>query len=293
MNLIDIIVVTGPTASGKTDFAVRLAQKYGGEVINCDSKQIYKFVNIGTNKGNIREINNQFFCDNIPIHLINFKLPSERYSVFEFQEDAFQIVELLLQKGKKPIIVGGTGLYISSIVDPNFMQISEENIDPAKRGELETMSLEDLQILAKLKNQSGFQKLNSSDVQNKRRLIRVIEKSNTNQKAHLNPFNKLSKEIYYPKITIFELEKRIEERIENMLNLGWVEEVINLLKMGFSELDIKNCGIGYASILNFLEKRISKEQMIRGITTQQRQYAKKQIRWFKKYLLKSFDVKYF
>jgi len=292
-----LIIITGPTGTGKTEFAINLAKQLNGELINTDSRQIYKFANIGTNKGNISEIEGKYVLENIPIHLVNFKYPNEKYSAFEFQQDAFDITKKLIEIKKIPIFVGGTGLYISSIVDNSYYPESynsRQNFDKWKQ--LENLSTIELQNLAKTKNFTAFEKLNHSDKNNKRRLIRIIEKSEeTKNKKTVNPFSVFTKEIYYPQIGLHikNIEEKIAKRAIQMLQSGWIEETKELLSKGYLPSDLSNCGIGYSIIVDYLQNKITYQELVKIITVKHRQYAIKQIRWYKKYLLDKFSVNLF
>lgn len=290
----EIVVVAGPTASGKTNFAINLAKQINGEIINADSRQIYKYANIGTNKGNIvkKEDSNLYLIENIPIHLVNIKNPGEKYSCFEFQQESFLIFQNINKRNKKAIFVGGTGLYISSIVDDNFIYTKEYLVDWNKRKELEKLTLEEIQKKVLSIDKNIFLKLTESDKKNKRRLIRLIEK-NINQKSELiqNPFNKVKKIIYYPNISLYEITKNIEDRINTILD-QWIDETQKLLKEGFSIEAIETCGIGYKEIINYIQNReIEKKENLKKILIQKhKQYAKKQEIWFKKYIKEKFEI---
>jgi len=290
-----IIIIAGPTATGKTEFAIKLAKNFNGELINTDSRQIYKFADIGTNKGDIKYVNNQHFIEDVLIHLVNFKYPNQKYSAFEFQQDAFKITKNLVKKNKLPIFVGGTGLYVSSIIDNSYYpKVTSKNT--IYRQKLEKLSKLDLQNLAKSKNPAEFENMNYSDKNNKRRLIRIIEKSEeTENQTSKNPFCIFNKEIYYPKIglDIKNIEVRIAKRVKEMLQSGWIDETKYLLSKGYSALDLSNCGIGYTIINDYLQEKIKYDELLNTIIIKHRQYAIKQIRWYKKYLLDKFNVNLF
>lgn len=269
-----VIIVAGPTGSGKTEIALALAEKFNGELINSDSRQVYKYLNIGTNKGNISSKDNHTYIKSIPIHLINILEPNEQFNVFEFKKLAEKKIDEIITNKKLPIVVGGTGLYIDSLVR-NYIQTDIES-DPDLRNELNNLTLEELRERIK---KEDYESLNDSDKQNPRRLIRIIEKESSNQ------YGELSESIYdylilYPKYVWEELKEKLDKRVEHMFEYGLVNETKLVLKKGFSRTDPGLQVMGYKEVQDYLEEKITIDQCIDLVKIAHRQYAKRQRTWF-------------
>lgn len=273
-----IVFIGGPTASGKTDLAVKIAKDFNGELINADSRQIYKFLDIGTNKGDIIEIEGKNFIDDIPIHLVSFLNPDERYSVFEFKIAALNLIEEITSKNKLPIIVGGTGLYIDSIIK-NYELTS--TTDSKIRENFESKSLEELTTFLTKNFNEEFTKLNSSDRLNKRRLVRLIEKLLTPPPQYQT--SKLLNYDYiflYPDYNWEDLTLKIGSRVEKMFKEGLVKEVEDVLLKGFSKSCVALQGTGYKEVIQYLEGDIDLKSCIELVKISHRQYARRQRTWF-------------
>lgn len=273
-----IIVIGGPTASGKTAFAVHLAKKHNGELINADSRQIYKYLNIGTNKGKLKENNGIKTIDDVPIRIIDFLELNERYNLFQYKEAALNSIEEIFKKEHLPILVGGTGLYIDSVL--RDYSIETEVSDLAKRSKLEKLSIEELK--AKFFQISTAPKLNNSDLNNPRRLIRLIEKFDkgidlNNKSSQFT--TKFDFVFYYPKYNLEDLKTRIEFRVEEMFKEGLIEETENALKL-FSKDSIPFKGIGYKEVIDFLDGKFNLKETIKQVQLAHIKYAKRQIIWF-------------
>lgn len=270
-----IVIIGGLTASGKTALAVKLAKKYNGELINADSRQIYKYLDIGTNKDGIITTEQGSFIDKVPIHLVSFLEPNQRYSVYDFKSDAIKHIEDILSRKKLPIIVGGTGLYIDSIIKNYKLETTSSS---APRAELESKSLPELQQIANQDHPESYLALNKSDQSNKRRLIRLIERQG---------INNISKEqsqyeylFLYPKYTWKELLVKIETRVEGMFKEGLVAETKRVLNLGFSKNSVALQGIGYKQVIEYLEGNFNSQKCIDLVKIAHRQYAKRQRTWF-------------
>ncbi len=270
-----IVIIGGLTASGKTALAVKLAKKYNGELINADSRQIYKYLDIGTNKDGIITTEQGSFIDKVPIHLVSFLEPNQRYSVYDFKSDAIKHIEDILSRKKLPIIVGGTGLYIDSIIKNYKLETTSSS---APRAELESKSLPELQQIANQDYTESYLALNKSDQSNKRRLIRLIERQG---------INNISKEqsqyeylFLYPKYTWKELLVKIETRVEGMFKEGLVAETKRVLNLGFSKNSVALQGIGYKQVIEYLEGNFNSQKCIDLVKIAHRQYAKRQRTWF-------------
>ncbi len=268
-----VYVVCGPTATGKSDYAVELAKKVNGEVISADSRQVYRGMDLGTGKITLEEMKG------VPHHLLDIKNPDEDFSVEEFQKLAFEKIEEILARGKTPIICGGTGFYIQSITDNIIFQDIPKN--ETLRKELEEKSLEELkEILAEIPQEEN----SKIDVENKRRLIRAIEIGEFLGKI---PAIQKGPKMYDFEFTYLDfpdeiLKDRIEKRLKKRLEMGMVMEVAKLHEDGLSWKRLENFGLEYKYIAEFLQGKISEEEMLETLKLKIWQYAKRQRTWFKK-----------
>lgn len=219
-----LLIISGPTATGKTDLAVDVAKKYNGELISGDSCQIYKGLDIGTGKDQPEET---------PIHLIDIISPDQKFSVAQFRQLALEKINQIQSQGKLPILVGCSGFYIDSVINPNYQTFS---IKPHRilRFFLKKLSTKSLQKIYKFLDKNNFNKLNHSDVNNHYRLTRKIEiklfqkKSNSDQELKNNhKFN-----IFHISLTapLDFLYKRIDKRVESRMDIGFLDEIKKLLK---------------------------------------------------------------
>lgn len=268
-----LIVILGPTASGKTELAIKLAKKFKGEIVSADSRQIYKEMDIGTEKPTKKEMKG------IPHHLIDIVNPDQDFNVAVYKELAIKKIKDIQNRRKLPFLVGGTGLYISSIVD----NIDFPKVSPNKklRKELEKKTEKELFEIYKKLDPQGSKFI---EKENKRRLIRAIEvckvtgKSFWKQKKKGKPlFSILQIGIKLPKE---ELRIRINKRIEKMLKQGLEKEVKKLLKKYGWIPSMQS--IGYQEWKNYLEGKISKEEVKNLIKLHTLQFAKRQMTWFKR-----------
>lgn len=276
-----VIVIGGPTASGKTALSIFLAKKINGEIISADSMQIYKDMNIGTAKPTVEEM------DEIKHYLIDCVSPSVRYSVADFKKDATNAIEDILEKGKTPIIVGGTGLYIDSLIygiDYNEMQVDLEY-----RAYLENLAeekgLEYLYDLAKNIDEQAMSKISVND---KKRICRVLEvyKSTGKTKTELEKESRQKDVKYDFKVFAIDMERqilydRINKRVDLMIEAGLIDEVNNLIKK-YPDMPTAMQGLGYKEVVQYFEKKCTKEEMIEKIKQESRRYAKRQLTWFRR-----------
>ncbi len=276
-----VIVIGGPTASGKTALSIFLAKKINGEIISADSMQIYKDMNIGTAKPTVEEM------DGIKHYLIDCVSPSVRYSVADFKKDATNAIEDILEKGKNPIIVGGTGLYIDSLIygiDYNEMQVDLEY-----RAYLENLAeekgLEYLYDLAKNIDEQAMSKISVND---KKRICRVLEvyKSTGKTKTELEKESRQKDVKYDFKVFAIDMERqilydRINKRVDLMIEAGLIDEVNDLIKK-YPDMPTAMQGLGYKEVVQYFEKKCTKEEMIEKIKQESRRYAKRQLTWFRR-----------
>ncbi|MCC7469689.1 MAG: tRNA (adenosine(37)-N6)-dimethylallyltransferase MiaA [Bacteroidetes bacterium] len=270
-----VYVVCGPTATGKSDYAVELAQRIGGEVISADSRQVYRGMDLGTGKITKEEMKDT------PHHMLDIRDPSEDFSVEEFQKLAFEKIDEIISRGKTPIICGGTGFFIQSIMENPIFPSAPAN--EKLRAELEKKSLEELKkVLEKIPKEDGVK----IDLENKRRVIRAIELGQALGKvpAIKHGEQKYKFEVIYLDKPDEELKERIEKRLLSRLDAGMIEEVERLHDGGVSWEKLESFGLEYKYISEFLQGKISKEEMIELLKTKIWQYAKRQRTWFKKAL---------
>lgn len=273
-----LLVVLGPTASGKSDLAIQLAQKFKGEIISADSRQVYKGMNIGTGKVP-RDKNTKYYSSGIRHYLLDVADPKEYFSVVRYQELALESINNIFKKGKLPILCGGTGLYISAIIEGwQFPQVPPNY---QLRQELEQLDTNELfEKLAKLNPQRAA----IIDKNNRRRLIRALEilsqqKTITPLQKNPPPWDILILGIKKDKE---ELKKLIKLRLEKRLKEGMIKEVEQLKENGVSSKRLEDFGLEYRWLNRYLEKKINYEEMVDSLFRDIYHYAKRQMTWFKK-----------
>lgn len=279
----DLVIIIGPTASGKTAAAIKLAKEIDGEVISADSRQVYKYLDIGSGKVSREEM------DNVPHHMLDIANPEERYTAMDWLNQTEEIIKEIKSRNKTPIVCGGTGLYIDALLY-GLDSISVENLD--QRRILQNMTLLDVQNILKDKvkdsdNPEYFNNLNNSEKNNKQRLIRKIELSNYNLIENSGN-RKLN---YNPEIIILnprkdELKSKIIDRVHKRLQPGssMIEEVKDLIeKKGVSKEWLKSLGLEYKYVTMYLDGEINYDEMQELLITKIYQYAKRQNTWNKKY----------
>lgn len=275
-----IIVICGPTASGKTALGIELAKQCTGEIISADSMQIYQDMNIGTAKPTQEEM------EGIPHHLIDFVSPEERYSVADYKKDAKKTMKEILKRGKTPIVVGGTGLYIDSLIYE--IEYPEIEFDNAYRQQLEEgVQKEGLEIYyekAKKIDPEAIQKISAKD---KKRILRILEifhatgQNKTEQEKKSRKEPEFDYNIYAIKWDREKLYERINLRVDLMIQQGLIEEVEFILKK-YCHFPTAMQGLGYKEVVEYLDGILTKEEMIEKIKQETRRYAKRQLTWFRK-----------
>jgi tRNA dimethylallyltransferase len=279
-----LVVVLGPTASGKTELAIKLAKKFNGEIINADSRQIYKGMDIGTAKPLSREfarIDHEYvrIIDGIPHYLLDVANPKRKFTVAQYRKLALKVIGKIQKKGKIPLLVGGTWFYIRAIVDG--IVIPEVPPDWKLRKRLEKKSPEELyKILRKL----DPKRAKTIEKENPRRLIRAIEICKKIRRVPPLKFKPLPYHVLMIGIkkSKRELKERIKKRFFEWLKRGLILEIIKLRKMGVSFKRIEEFGMHYREIARYLQEKISEKEMIENSIKEIQNYAKKQINWFKK-----------
>jgi len=270
----DLLVITGPTASGKTALAAAIAYRLGGEIISADSRQVYRGMNIGTGKDYADYLTNGI---RIPCHLIDIADPGYKFNVFEYQREFIKVYSDLKKRNIFPVVCGGSGMYADSII--TGYKLSEVPPDSGLRIELEKKSMEELKnILSSFKNLH-----NTTDIDSRKRVIRAIEIEHftTNQGKQANESPKVK-----PLITglMFERDsrrRRITERLRQRLDSGMVEEVKSLIDKGISTETLIYYGLEYKFITLYLTGSISYEEMFRDLEVAIHQFAKRQMTWFR------------
>ncbi|MFC1678173.1 tRNA (N6-isopentenyl adenosine(37)-C2)-methylthiotransferase MiaB [Patescibacteria group bacterium] len=282
-----IIVILGPTSSGKTSLAVKLALKYNGEIVSADSRQVYKGMDVGTGKDldEYKVQSKKSKVKKVPYHLIDVVSPRTEFNLAKYQKLANKAIEDILNRGKLPIIVGGTGLYLEALVDG--YQLSVGKPDKKLRQELEKLSKDELfKKLAKL--DTGYaNSLNNSDRNNKRRLIRYLEiRSSKEAKLPIGSlasrdFDFLILGLDIPRI---ELNDRINKRLIHRLDKqGMVEEVRDLQNQGVSWKRLESFGLEYRFVSQYLQNKFKYDEMVERLNIAIRQFAKRQMTWFRRW----------
>ncbi len=256
-----VIVITGPTAVGKTKLSIELAKKLNGEIINADAMQVYKGLNIGTAKVTEKE------KENIPHHLFDIKEVEEEYSIYNYQKDCRKVIDDILRRNKTPILVGGTGLYIKAALYD--YKLSEEKTNNT----YDNLKTEEIyKELLKLDKDINI------DKNNRRRLIRALNyyKEN-NTSISNNKTNKLLYDTIFIGLTTDReiLYKKINQRVDNMIENGLLEEVKYYYDKNIKTKPLIN-GIGYKELYNYFDGLYSKEESVEKIKQNSRHYAKRQ-----------------
>lgn len=288
-----LLVVLGSTAAGKTDLALHLAKKFSGELITCDSRQVYKGLDIGTGKlpggswkleiGSWKREKGYWEIDGVKIWMYDVVDLKRQYTVADYVKDAKRMIREIVEQGKLPVIVGGTGLYLKAIL--YGLSNLAIPVDKNLRKKLQKLSKEDLQKRLKKISPKRWDSLNESDRENPSRLVRAIELETSPRRSpygHLRGGTKtdvLKIGLKAPRDILYE---KINKRVYQWIKEGIVDETKNLIKGGISKKRIREIGLEYAVILEYLDNKISKDELIEKMQTKVRQYAKRQLTWFKK-----------
>ncbi len=305
-----LLVILGPTATGKTDLALKLAKKFNGELISCDSRQVYKGLDIGTGKMPIN-VNRETISNKLEIENLKFKIeqgkgywiingiriwmydvvdPKKQYSVADYIKEAPLAIKQIRAKGKLPIIVGGTGLYLKALLEglPNL----SIPVDQALRKQLQKLSLDKLQEKLQIVSIKGWKKMNQSDRGNTRRLIRAIELST------LSPIGKSPRTLSLARDDIMKigliapreiLYKKVDHRVIERIDQGMIDEAKSLHKNGLTYKRMKQLGLEYGVLADYLEGHITgndlqnKQSLLaRRLASKIHGYVRRQLTWFKK-----------
>ena len=264
-----VLFILGPTGVGKSEVGIKLAQIFNGEIISADSVQVFRELNIGSAKVSEKEMGN------IKHHAIDILPPQAKFSVFEFVKLTKDLIEQISAKGKNPIIVGGTGLYVKALTEG--YDFGGESVPQQSREDLDKMTNEELANLLKSLNPEI---LNKIDLNNKRRLVRAVEIAREGKKVSKNKceYDFLVLALIQPREQLY---KKINDRVDLMIKKGLVEEVKGLKEKGLTLENQSMSAIGYKEIYNYLEGQCTLEDAVNLIKQHTRNYAKRQITFMK------------
>lgn len=277
-----LVVLTGPTAVGKTKLSISLAKALNGEIISADSMQVYKYMDIGSAKITEKEM------DGVPHHLIDVLSPFEEFHIVRFQELAKKAMEDIYNRGKTPVFVGGTGFYIQAITkDIDFTEGKE---DKQYREELSRLAAEKgNEFLHEMLREVDKKSAEEIHANNVKRVIRALEfykengfpisQHNEEQKQNETPYNLAYFVLNAPRDLLYE---RIDRRVDEMMENGLVKEVQKLKDMGCRREMTSMQGLGYKEILSFLDGEIPLDEAVRILKRDTRHFAKRQLTWFRR-----------
>ena len=281
--MIFALAITGPTASGKTALSLGLADRLSAEIISCDSMQIYKGMDIGTAKATVAE------RAAVPHHLIDFLSPTESYSVEEYRRAAIDVARDITARGKLPLFVGGTGLYIDSVARPNAQDAPES--DPEYRDRL-LAALEGKDAAAILWERlrevdpESAEKIHKNNVRRVIRALEIYDKTGV-PKSVLDRESLLGeREVFVGMITIDFLDRellyrRIDTRVDMMMDEGLLSEVESLYRSGLLTSGTASSAIGYKELIDYIEGRVTLAEAVEKLKLASRRYAKRQLTWFR------------
>lgn len=290
-----VLVILGPTATGKTDISLNLARRFNGELVSCDSRQVYTGLDIGSGKMPGKKNRNEEFrikkgegfweIDGIKVWMYDVADPGIRYTVADYVEQANKIIEDILQREKLPIIVGGTGLYLKALLEG----LSNLNIpmDLKLRKEFEGLNLQELQKKLLTLSPAKWDSLNNSEKNNPRRLLRSIEliymnpyKRTIDKRQGINnKYDVLKIGLIVPRKV---LNKRIDSRLISRIDQGLIEEGKKLICQGLSFERMRELGLEYGLLADLLEGKMTKDQFVEVLKIKIHQFAKRQMTWFRK-----------
>ena len=288
-----VLIIVGPTAVGKTSLSLALAERWKNvEIISTDSRQVYKFMDIGTAKPTPDELSI------VPHHFIDIKYPDEYYSAGKFGREARQTIDRLLIEQKFPIVVGGSGLYIRALVDGFFeRQVFDQQVKAQLKDEIKNQGVEVLYERLTQVDSISAEKIHSND---KHRIVRALEvyeltgiplSEFQNQQSIKANFDSIFIGLTRDRKHLYQI---IEKRVDLMLEQGLVEEVIQLKAMGYHSKLNSMQTVGYREVFEYLDHKIDFDEMVQLIKQRSRNYAKRQLTWFRKdKRIKWFDVDQF
>lgn len=286
-----LLVILGPTATGKTDLALSLAKKFNGELVSCDSRQVYKGLDIGTGKmpshmAKVKRIKNYWEIEGIKVWMYDVVTPKKQYTVANYIQDAGWVIRDIRQRDKLPIVVGGTGFYLKALLE----ELSNLSIpiDYRLRARFEKLTTLQLQEELQKLSPSRWESMNYSDRQNPRRLIRSIELTSMYPYRSKTQISKLKTQNYrILKIGLSAsreaLYKRVDDRVISRIKDGMVDEVRRLYRNGLSLKRMRQLGLEYGVLADYLAGKIrTREDLIKTIQGKIHGYVRHQLTWFKK-----------
>lgn len=278
-----LICITGPTASGKTAFAARLASLFNGEIISADSRQVYRNMDIGTGKDL-----EDYMVDGkqVPYHLIDIVDPGYEYNVFEYQKNFRDVFNSVASRRRQAFLCGGSGMYIEAVL--NKYELINVPVNESLRKDLSTKSIEELTEILK-----SFRKVhNTTDTLNQKRAIRAIEIESyySTHKKEKTPFPEFDYAIIGIKFDRESRRNRITLRLKERLENGMIEEAQSLLDSGVPHKKLVFYGLEYKYLSWYLNKQISYDEMFNGLNTAIHQFAKRQMTWFRRMEKKGFNI---
>ena len=282
MNDRRILVIAGPTAVGKTEYAIEAAKAFDGEIVSCDSMQLYKNMDIGSAKPNESERAEAVH------HLIDFLDPRDDFSVARYQDMARETIDDILSRGKLPVISGGTGLYLNSIIyDMDFAGAAgDEELRQSLKAKAVSEGPEALHDMLRELDPAAAERIHPNNI---KKIIRAIERLEAGE-GEVRPFDaNISENPAYDPLMVCltrdreELYDRINRRVDLLIDAGLVDEVRSLTEMGLTAEDISMKGIGYKEIIDYLDGKATLEEAIDTIKKNTRHYAKRQLTWFRRY----------
>ncbi len=270
----NLITLLGPTATGKTKLAAFLAKELNGEIISADSRQVYKFMDVGTGKDL-----SDYIVDNINVayHLINIAEPTEEYNLYRFKSDFYEAFEKIKAAQMLPFLVGGTGMYLSAILQ-NY-KLRKADLSQNRIEELENYSDEKLRkILRSIKSKQH----NITDLITKERIIKAILIEEANKFENIQFKNPISSFNIGIKLERNEIKRRITDRLKKRLDEGMIDEIKNLLDMGISHNKLSFFGLEYKFISQYLRGELNYNDMYQKLNSAIHSFAKRQMTWFRK-----------
>ncbi|MBQ3281818.1 MAG: tRNA (adenosine(37)-N6)-dimethylallyltransferase MiaA [Eubacterium sp.] len=276
-----VIAVAGPTAAGKTEFAIRIAKALDGEIVSCDSMQLYKYMDIGSAKPTKEQL------AEVPHHLVDMIDPRDDFSVAKYQKLAKEAIEDIFSRGKMPVICGGTGLYLESLIyDLDFAAEPEDEHAREKYYEIaEHEGPEALYSILKEKDPASAARIHQNNI---KRVVRALEAFDNGKPIDdINTAPEKTKDYGVVLIGITrdreELYDRINRRVDQLMDMGLLEEVKSLVAMGLGFDDISMKGIGYKELIGYLNGEYDLDEAVRLIKRNTRHFAKRQMTWFRRY----------
>lgn len=286
-----LLVILGPTSTGKTDLALLLAGKFNGELISCDSRQVYKGLDIGTGKLSdkkalVKRGEGFWEMDGIKVWMYDVVDFRQQYTIYDYVKDASRVIDNILSRGKLPIITGGSGLYLKALLEglPNLAIPVDKNL----REKLQKLSKKQLQKKLQQISPDTWKKLNESDRQNPRRLIRAIELMiGQPKKTRLKIYDLQNKNCHILKIGLAAsrqiLYQRIDERVVSRIDQGMIHEAERLHKTGLTLERMRKLGLEYGALADYLEGKITnKLEFVKVLQGKIHRFARRQLTWFKK-----------